>query len=140
MWTIITDKNIPRSILTKILAPVWPTFVWTPLSASHVARMPDPILPGPLWLRVRNEACGICATDLALLFVHADPRIAPAALPGLTRFFLGHEPSSIVTELGPGVTRFRPGERSEEHTSELQSPDHLVSRLLLEKQNSSLIP
>src|SRR5258708_34444770 len=25
--------------------------------------------------------------------------------------------------------------RSEEHTSELQSPDHLVSRLLLEKKN-----
>src|SRR5258708_11000877 len=31
--------------------------------------------------------------------------------------------------------------RSEEHTSELQSPDHLVCRLLLEKkkQNSSIV-
>src|SRR5215216_7538460 len=28
----------------------------------------------------------------------------------------------------------RPGPRSEEHTSELQSPDHLVCRLLLEKK------
>src|SRR5207244_8204990 len=28
----------------------------------------------------------------------------------------------------------RGGERSEEHTSELQSPDHLVCRLLLEKK------
>src|SRR5258708_23497628 len=27
--------------------------------------------------------------------------------------------------------------RSEEHTSELQSPDHLVCRLLLEKKNTS---
>src|SRR5258708_18587345 len=27
--------------------------------------------------------------------------------------------------------------RSEEHTSELQSPDHLVCRLLLEKKNES---
>src|SRR5258708_29670606 len=27
--------------------------------------------------------------------------------------------------------------RSEEHTSELQSPDHLVCRLLLEKKNGS---
>src|SRR5438552_13856760 len=27
------------------------------------------------------------------------------------------------------------GPRSEEHTSELQSPDHLVCRLLLEKKN-----
>src|SRR5258708_13392547 len=29
------------------------------------------------------------------------------------------------------------GVRSEEHTSELQSPDHLVCRLLLEKKNAS---
>ena len=29
--------------------------------------------------------------------------------------------------------------RSEEHTSELQSPDHLVCRLLLEKKNKSKI-
>src|SRR5258708_18532737 len=28
-----------------------------------------------------------------------------------------------------------PSSRSEEHTSELQSPDHLVCRLLLEKKN-----
>src|SRR5258708_22743497 len=31
------------------------------------------------------------------------------------------------------------GRRSEEHTSELQSPDHLVCRLLLEKKNDSPI-
>src|SRR5215216_100263 len=30
--------------------------------------------------------------------------------------------------------------RSEEHTSELQSPDHLVCRLLLEKKNNIDIP
>src|SRR5438552_11882610 len=30
----------------------------------------------------------------------------------------------------------RPYRRSEEHTSELQSPDHLVCRLLLEKKNN----
>src|SRR5258708_21529803 len=32
-----------------------------------------------------------------------------------------------------------PDERSEEHTSELQSPDHLVCRLLLEKKNHSTL-
>src|SRR5258708_10635447 len=34
----------------------------------------------------------------------------------------------------PGFASKQPGERSEEHTSELQSPDHLVCRLLLEKK------
>src|SRR5258708_31713866 len=38
--------------------------------------------------------------------------------------------------LGPGAET-----RSEEHTSELQSPDHLVCRLLLEKKkNTKCIP
>src|SRR5258708_11628554 len=36
-----------------------------------------------------------------------------------------------------GITRVR--SRSEEHTSELQSPDHLVCRLLLEKKKILLI-
>src|SRR5207244_11658489 len=34
-----------------------------------------------------------------------------------------------------GADRPRRQPRSEEHTSELQSPDHLVCRLLLEKKN-----
>src|SRR5207244_7105339 len=36
---------------------------------------------------------------------------------------------------GGDATRAREVLRSEEHTSELQSPDHLVCRLLLEKKN-----
>src|SRR5258708_26166902 len=37
---------------------------------------------------------------------------------------------------GPANSTHRPNvTRSEEHTSELQSPDHLVCRLLLEKKN-----
>src|SRR5258708_30906594 len=45
-----------------------------------------------------------------------------------------HGTSSVITA-GSGVVA--PGAsdvRSEEHTSELQSPDHLVCRLLLEKK------
>src|SRR5258708_14702700 len=39
------------------------------------------------------------------------------------------------------AAKVRPDMRSEEHTSELQSPDHLVCRLLLEKKkNKDLLP
>src|SRR5258708_15590233 len=38
-----------------------------------------------------------------------------------------------LVRLSPGSTTWTE-ERSEEHTSELQSPDHLVCRLLLEKK------
>src|SRR5438552_11488466 len=41
-----------------------------------------------------------------------------------------HDCVGDVRDVQPGKLR----ERSEEHTSELQSPDHLVCRLLLEKK------
>src|SRR5258708_24160188 len=37
------------------------------------------------------------------------------------------------------VHHFVSHHRSEEHTSELQSPDHLVCRLLLEKKNNIVV-
>src|SRR5947208_9669475 len=42
----------------------------------------------------------------------------------------------VSFDVREGETLGLVGERSEEHTSELQSPDHLVCRLLLEKKKS----
>src|SRR5947208_16945258 len=52
---------------------------------------------------------------------------------------------AVVAEAAEGVVAVdkhvrplrRPRDRSEEHTSELQSPDHLVCRLLLEKKKQN---
>src|SRR5258708_13006683 len=58
---------------------------------------------------------------------------------GLHGFCLGVQaPLHLVlaAQVGQGRPQSR---RSEEHTSELQSPDHLVSRLLLEKKNTTSI-
>ena len=111
MRAIYVDKHIPRMLLTKTIAPLWSGFVWTPLSAARAGSLDDMPLPGPRWIRVKNLACGICATDLSLLYVKTDPSIAPAALPGLQRFYLGHETVSVITEVGPGVTHFHVGDR-----------------------------
>src|SRR5258708_24890572 len=47
--------------------------------------------------------------------------------------------TSAMTKLGISPARsFTRSHRSEEHTSELQSPDHLVCRLLLEKKKNVL--
>src|SRR5258705_5869487 len=51
-------------------------------------------------------------------------------------------PSATVFLSAPGRSRSakprRPGSRSEEHTSELQSLRHLVCRLLLEKKKANV--
>src|SRR5207244_13495124 len=52
----------------------------------------------------------------------------------------GSSPRRRATSPGSSRRRPRPrapSRRSEEHTSELQSPDHLVCRLLLEKKNKT---
>src|SRR5258708_11616644 len=50
-----------------------------------------------------------------------------------------HNTSEMLEECDAGVLleHFRRIMRSEEHTSELQSPDHLVCRLLLAKKNQT---
>ena len=91
MQTIYFEKNIPKIMLTAALRPIWPNVVFSRLSPTRLADVPESALPGPGWVRVENRMCGICASDLHLLFVEADPRIGLAALPGTDRQYLGHE-------------------------------------------------
>lgn len=111
MQAIYVDKHIPRLLAVKALKHIWPNVVFSPLSPARFAHWPDPPLPGARWVRVRNRLCGICASDIALLMAEADPTIAPAALPGTNRFYLGHEVVGEVVEVGDGVRNVRVGDR-----------------------------
>lgn len=136
MRAIYVEKDIPRMLAVKALRGVWPDVIWSPISPAHVVDVPDPALPGARWVRVRNIQCGICASDLSLLHVKADPAVAPAALPGNTRFYLGHEVVGQVIEAAPQVTRFSVGDRVTMesrflgpncHTQEIEPPCHYCS-------------
>src|SRR5438552_8107628 len=75
--------------------------------------------------------CGVCRARLC----RTNPRAAPYPEIGVPS---GRGVFARLAErnVGPAFQ----GEleiRSEEHTSELQSPDHLVCRLLLEKKNDT---
>jgi len=97
--------------MVKLLRPVWPAVVFSALSPTRLHDIPEPELPGRRWVRVQNKQCGICASDLSLMYVDVDPVIAPAALPTMQRFYLGHEVVGNVTEVGAGVTRLKVGDR-----------------------------
>ncbi len=111
MRTIYFEKNIPKSLLTMALRPIWPNVVFSRLSPTRLANIPEEPLPGSGWVRVNNRMCGICASDLHLVFVEADPRISPAALPGSDRLYLGHEILGEITETGPDVNSLKVGDR-----------------------------
>jgi threonine dehydrogenase-like Zn-dependent dehydrogenase len=111
MRTVYFEKSIPKILLTKALQPIWPAVIYSRLSPTRFVDVPEKPLPGPAWVRMRNHLCGICASDLHLLFVDADPRISPAALTGTERIYLGHEVLGEVTEVGAGVTTLEVGDR-----------------------------
>src|SRR5438552_10067902 len=64
------------------------------------------------------------------LYIQA--RARPEVVPAWRRAARGPQTPVLHIRTGNGCDR-----RSEEHTSELQSPDHLVCRLLLEKKKNT---
>src|SRR5256885_2926496 len=59
---------------------------------------------------------------------------SPGQHPGTSDPAQGPAPAGLIWTRPPKEKRERPARRSEEHTSELQSPCNLVCRLLLEKK------
>src|SRR5258708_24406630 len=71
--------------------------------------------------------------------IRRPPRSTLFPYPTLFRSVRSIPASCCTTVSAPSVQTASPTrERSEEHTSELQSPDHLVCRLLLEKKKKKL--
>lgn len=111
MRTIYFEKNVPKILLAKAIRPAWSGVVYSGLAPTRMVDLPDEPLPGPDWVRVQNRLCGICASDLHLLFVETDPMIAAAALPGTQRIYLGHEVVGDIVEVGASVTKLAVGDR-----------------------------
>lgn len=111
MRTIYFEKSIPKILLSKALKAIWPNVIYSRLSPTRYVDLPEQPLPGADWVRLRNRLCGICASDLHLLFLDVDPRVSPAALPGTKYIYLGHEVVGEVIEVGSGVTTLKVGDR-----------------------------
>src|SRR5258708_15183222 len=91
-------------------------FPYTTLFRSSAQREP-----------VRDEGLTI---SLAHSIVADEPTLAEASL------MMESVPGAVATGSQPTQRSRSLPVRSEEHTSELQSPDHLVCRLLLEKKKN----
>ncbi|MEJ2210395.1 MAG: zinc-binding dehydrogenase [Anaerolineae bacterium] len=108
---MVLDVSVPRLVLTRLLGRAWRDAHFGPTSPLRLANLPDPPLPAPEWVRVRNRLCGVCGSDLHQLFADAGLDVAPLALPSHRRVYLGHEMVGPVAEVGPGVTGLSPGDR-----------------------------
>ncbi len=111
MHSIYFDLNIPKFLLTKALSKIWKNVCYSVISPISFDDLKETQLPGPKWVRVKNHLSGICGSDLSLFFLEANPKISLAALPGLSRVFLGHEICSEIVETGNNVTSLKVGDR-----------------------------
>ena len=113
------DISVPRIVATRLLSKVWSGAYYAPTSPLYLAELPEIALPDARWVRVRNEMCGICGSDLHQLTVDAGLDVAPVALPAHKRIYLGHEMVGKVIEVGTAtstgsgqaVSKFKVGDR-----------------------------
>jgi len=111
MRTMILQVSVPRILLTRLLGRISKAAYFAPTSPLRLLDLPDPPLPAPDWVRVRNWLCGICGSDLHQLFVDVGLDVAPVALPSHQRIYLGHEMVGQVVEVGADVRDFKVGDR-----------------------------
>ncbi len=108
MRAISFDLNVPRYLLGKSLGAISSTATFGALSSLRLRDIPEPVLPGEKWVRLKVLAAGICGTDLSTLAFSTSPLMEPfASFPAV----LGHEILAEVLELGSEVTRVEVGER-----------------------------
>jgi threonine dehydrogenase-like Zn-dependent dehydrogenase len=108
---MVLDLSVPRILLTRLFGRVSKAAYFGPTSPLHLLTLPDPPLPAPGWVRVRNRLCGICGSDLHQIFLDAGLDVAPVALPGHQRTYLGHEMVGELIEVGDAVGDFQTGDR-----------------------------
>ncbi len=111
MWTSTLELSPRRVILTRALGWLWRDAYFSSLAPLQVQNVPREQLPGRDWVRVRNRLAGVCGSDVQLIYADGDFRVAPAALPGHTRTYPGHEVVGEVIEVGEDVTHVQVGDR-----------------------------
>jgi len=108
MNAIQLTVSIPRYVLTKAVGAVYPPVFWGPLAMLRYRDVPEPVLPGPRWVKIKTRYGGICGSDMHTIFLKDSPALSAFVSSPVT---LGHENVGTITEVGDQVEGFAPGDR-----------------------------
>ena len=111
MKALYFDNNVAKILALRVASVFSKNAPFGRFSPVRYAEVEEPRIPGPRWLKVRNLSCGLCGTDVHFLFMEMDPLTFPAATPGISRKYLGHELVGEVMEVGADAGGFAPGDR-----------------------------
>jgi len=101
--------SVPRYLALKALGAANKKIYYQgKLAAIRLDDIPEPVLPGPDWIKIKTHLCGFCASDLNLIFLKDSPTASPF---GSFPCVLGHEVSGEIIETGHGIKDFGNGDR-----------------------------
>jgi (R,R)-butanediol dehydrogenase/meso-butanediol dehydrogenase/diacetyl reductase len=100
--------SVPQWLALKCLGFVSRKSFYTGLLATvKLADLSEPELPTPEWVKIETLMCGLCASDMSLIFLKESTTASP-----FTSFpcVIGHEVCGRVAETGSKVDGIKPGD------------------------------
>jgi (R,R)-butanediol dehydrogenase / meso-butanediol dehydrogenase / diacetyl reductase len=108
MKALLLNLNPLRFAALQVLRPLSSKFCYQgPFSTVKLADIPEPSLPSPEWVKIKTKLCGLCGSDINLMFM----KDSPSAMP-FTSFpcVPGHEFCGNVVEVGAQVNNVKKGD------------------------------
>jgi len=108
MKAIQFTESIPCYLITKAIGAAYRPAFWGPLAMLRYHEIPEPVLPGPQWMKIRTRYGGICGSDVHTVLLEDSTMLSAfTSFP----FTLGHENVGVVAEVGPAVEGFTVSDR-----------------------------
>ena len=108
MKALLLNLDPLRFVALQVLRPLRNKFCYSgPFSTVKLADIPEPSLPSPEWVKIKTRLCGVCGSDINLMFM----KDSPSAMP-FTSFpcVPGHEFCGTVVEVGSEVRNVKKGD------------------------------
>lgn len=108
MKALLLNLDPLRFVALQALRPLSNKFCYSgPFSTVKLADIPEPKLPTPEWVKIKIKLCGVCGSDINLMFM----KDSPSAMP-FTSFpcVPGHEFCGNVVEVGSEVKNVKTGD------------------------------
>jgi (R,R)-butanediol dehydrogenase/meso-butanediol dehydrogenase/diacetyl reductase len=108
MKALLFNVNVPKFLIIQALRPISRSFCYRgPFSTVKLVDMPEPVLPSPEWVKLRTRLCGVCGSDINLLFLKDSPTASPfTSFPCVP----GHEICGEIVETGSAVEHCHTGD------------------------------
>jgi (R,R)-butanediol dehydrogenase / meso-butanediol dehydrogenase / diacetyl reductase len=108
MKALLLNLDPLRFVALQALKPLSKKFCYRgPFSSIKLVDIPEPELPGPDWVKIQVKLCGVCGSDINLIFMNDSPTAMPfTSFPCVP----GHEFCGKVVETGREVKSVKKGD------------------------------